>query len=70
MWDTITNDYTYKSIFSQTFLYCKFTNACYPNKGDVWAFLNDLHTNKAELSAISIVINNNNYQYSIIQFLP
>ena len=41
IWDTITKDYTYKSVFLQAFLYCKFTNACCPNKGDVWAFLNN-----------------------------
>jgi len=70
MWDTITKDYTYKSVFLQARLCCEFTSNCCPEKGNIQAFLNNLHMKKAELSAVGVNINNNNYWNSIIQSLP
>jgi len=70
MWNAITKDYTYKSIFSQACLCCEFTSACCPEKGDIQAFLNDLCMKKAKLSAVGVNISNDNYQNSIIQSLP
>jgi len=61
MWDAITKDYTYKSVFSQARLYCEFTSARCPEKGDIQAFLNGLCMKKAELSAIGVNISNDDH---------
>jgi len=70
MWDAITKNYTYKSVFSQAHLHRKLTSACCPEKGDIQAFLNNLHIKKAELLAVGVNISNDDYQNSIIQSLP
>ena len=70
MWDAITKDYTYKSVFSQAHLRREFTSARCPEKGDIQAFLNDLRMKKAELSAVGVNISDDDYRNSIIQSLP
>ena len=70
MWDAITKDYTYKSVFSQARLHCEFTSARCPEKEDIQAFLNDLRMKKAELVVVDVNISDDDYWNSIIQFLP
>jgi len=70
MWDAITKDYTYKSVFSQACLRHEFSSAHCLEKGDIQAFLNDLHMKKAELSTVGVNISNDDYRNSIIQSLP
>ena len=42
---------------------------CYLEKRNIQVFLNDLHMKKAELSAVGVNINDDNYWNSIIQSL-
>jgi len=70
MWDAIIKEYSYKSIFSQAHLHREFTSACCPEKGDIRIFLNNLCGKKAELSAVGVNINDDDYRNSIIQSLP
>jgi len=57
------------SVFSQACLYHKFMSICYLEKRNIQVFLNDLHMKKAELSAVGVNINDDNYWNSIIQSL-
>ena len=41
MWDAITKDYTYKSIFLQAHLHCEFTNICCSEKEDICVLVSD-----------------------------
>jgi len=56
MWDTITKNYTYKSVFLQACLCHEFTSNRCPEKGNIQAFLNNLHMKKAELLAVGVNI--------------
>jgi len=66
MWDTIIHDYTYKSVFSQAHLCRGFITAQCSDKSNVYTFLNDLCVKKAELLAVGIHINDDNYRSTII----
>ena len=66
MWDTIMHDYTYKSVFSQAHLCWEFITAQYPDKSNIYTFLNDLCVKKAELLAVGIHINDDDYKSTII----
>ena len=60
MWKAIIKEYTYKSVYSQAHLCRDFTSSRCP-KGDVQVFLNNLHAKRAELAAVSVKIDDNEY---------
>lgn len=70
MWETIKKDFTYKGAFSQTRMRRDFLSTRCPKDGNVRTFLNDLRSKRAELDAMGISINNDDYRSTIIQSLP
>jgi hypothetical protein len=71
MWAEIICEYTEKGVYVQTNLRTKFLELkCPSGRGDVWTFLNKLHAKQDELSAVGVVIEEKDYQSTIIQSLP
>jgi len=61
MWKAIIKEYTYKSVYSQAHLHRNFISSRCPKEGDVWVFLNNLHAKRAELAAVSVKIDDDEY---------
>ncbi|KXN83211.1 hypothetical protein AN958_01725, partial [Leucoagaricus sp. SymC.cos] len=70
MWEAVVKEYTYKGAFSQTRMRKAFLSTRCPRGGDVCNFLADLHVCRAELDAVSVGINDDDYQSTILQSLP
>lgn len=70
MWAAVVKEYTYKGAFSQTRLHREFLSSRCPKGGNIRHFLNDLRACRAELVAIGIHINDDDYRSTIIQSLP
>ncbi|KXN84516.1 hypothetical protein AN958_12404 [Leucoagaricus sp. SymC.cos] len=70
MWTEVVMEYIYKGAFSQTKLCCDFLSTCCPKDADVHVFLNELCACRAELNAMGVSINDNDYRSTIIQSLP
>jgi hypothetical protein len=71
MWAEIICEYTEKSVYVQTNLRTKFLELkCPSGGGDIWTFLNKLHAKQDELSAVGVVIEEKDYQSTIIQSHP
>ena len=70
MWNEIVHEYTEKGAYAQTDLRTKFLGLQCPVNGDVHQFLDDLHTKRDELAAISVQIKEKDYRSTIIQSLP
>ena len=61
IWNEIVHEYTEKGAYAQTDLRTKFLGLQCPVDGDVRQFLDDLHTKRDELAAVSIQIEEKDY---------
>ncbi|KXN85098.1 hypothetical protein AN958_11702 [Leucoagaricus sp. SymC.cos] len=61
MWEAVVKEYTYKGVFSQTRMCQAFLSTRCPRDGDMRNFLADLCVHCAELDAVGISINDDNY---------
>ncbi|KXN89044.1 hypothetical protein AN958_06395 [Leucoagaricus sp. SymC.cos] len=70
MLEAVVKEYTYKGAFSQTRMCQAFLSTRCPRGEDVRNFLANLHARRAELDAVGVKINDDDYQSTILQSLP
>src|SRR5882762_10183578 len=69
-WSAIIEEYTKKGESAQAELWRDFMELCCGASANVWQFLNDLQTQKEEILACGVNINDDDYRVTIIRSIP
>jgi hypothetical protein len=70
MWEAISWEYSVKGVDAQTDLHTQFIESKCPEGSDVRVFLQDLCTKREELAAIGVIVDEKDYQSTVLSSLP